>query len=271
VTPYYDADGVTIYHGDCREVLPTLSFAGIVTSPPYAEQRAALYGGIPEADYPAWTVEWMAAAARGLEPGGSALINIREHIRDGELSDYVHRTRLAVRASGWIECDELLWIKPDGPPLGHPGRPRRSWERILWFSRDRQPTCYPKANGQPSNRLGFRISSKASADWISSTQSEHLTAGDARSLDYCTVSVGDRPSNIDHPAVYPEKVAAWMMRTVTADGAVVCDPFAGSGSTLVAAKYGGRKAIGIELSEAYCEIAANRLAQGVLDFGGALA
>ncbi len=264
--PYYSDEFATIYHGDCREVLGDIRFDAVVTSPPYAEQRAGLYDGVAEADYPGFTVQWMTAAAVGLKAGGSALVNIRENIANGEMSDYVHRTRMAVRAGGWIECDELLWIKPDGPPLGHPGRPRRSWERILWFSLDRQPTCYPKANGQPTQRIGFKISSKASAGWIGSNQTERLTTGDARGADYCVVSVGDRPSNLDHPAVYPEKVAAWMMRTVTAEGDTVCDPFAGSGSTLVAAKYSGRKAVGIELSEAYCEIAAKRLAQGVLDF-----
>ena len=68
----------------------------------------------------------------------------------------------------------------------------------------------------------------------------------------------------DHPTQKPVSLMDWCVQ-FTADGASVADPFAGSGSTLVAAKRIGRKAVGVELDERYCEVAAKRLAQGALN------
>jgi site-specific DNA-methyltransferase (adenine-specific) len=72
-----------------------------------------------------------------------------------------------------------------------------------------------------------------------------------------------------HPCPKPIEWMRWLVDRVSLPGETVVDPFAGSGTTLVAAKYLGRKAVGIEVDESYCEIAARRLDQGVLDFGGA--
>lgn len=72
-----------------------------------------------------------------------------------------------------------------------------------------------------------------------------------------------------HPCPKPIEWAHWLVERAVPDGGTVIDPFAGSGTTLRAAKDYGRKGIGIEMDEAYCEIAARRMGQEVLDFGAA--
>src|SRR5579875_2638720 len=69
-----------------------------------------------------------------------------------------------------------------------------------------------------------------------------------------------------HPAPFPVELASRAIRLSTWPGEVVLDPFMGTGSTLVAARSLGRRAVGIDTSERYCEMAAKRLAQGVLDW-----
>ena len=268
MTPYYEDDRATVYHGDAAEViasLPDASVDCVVTSPPYAEQRASTYGGVPEADYPAWTVGWMAPLKRVLKPRGSVIINIRPHVKGGAISDYTLRMRLALRGAGWSEVDELIWYKPAAPPLGHIGRPRRSWESLHWFGRSGEVWCDPKVNGTASQRIGMESGRAARSGW-SHLHGEQNTAwsGVSRGTDVAVFGTYDNANDCEdtnHPAPYPSKLAAWCIRLVCPPGGTVLDPFSGSGSTGVAALQEGRRYVGIDLAEEYAAMSARRVAK----------
>lgn len=249
---------------DILPQLPALSVNAVITSPPYAEQRKKQYGGIIEADYPAWTVRWMSEVRRLLIPGGNVAIVIRSHVENGVISDYVLRTRLALRADGWQEIEELIWIKPTAPPLGNILRPRRSWENILWFSNNHKPFCDPLANGIASDRIGLD-STKGMDDYLHDKEAREVHSGVARCRDY--IEVATHETNKDkfntHPAQYPEKLARWLIGLLCPRNGIVLDPFMGSGTTLLAARRELRSAIGVEVNAVYTDIARRRLKEHV--------
>ena len=259
---YWSAPGVNLYCGNALEVMPLLpaaSIGAVITSPPYAEQRKHQYGGISEHRYPVWTANWFMAVEQALCQDASILVNIREHIRKGQISDYVHKTRLLLREIGFNECEELIWIKRNGPPLGSTNRPRRCWERIMWFGLTGHAYCNPKANGIPSNKIGFMDANvEASKDFYHG-YSNGFAAGISRAPDYVEVPVGLDKSGRGHPAPYPVALAEWLVRGWSPPNSTVLDPFLGSGSTGVAAVQNGRKFIGIELQEKYCAISKQRI------------
>jgi DNA modification methylase len=257
--------GGPVLHGDCLDLIPTLedkSISLVVTSPPYADQRAGHYEGISEEDYPDFTVQWMTALAPKMRLDGSVFVVIRPHLRDGVLSDYVLRTRLALREVGWHECEELIWHKPDAPPLGSLKRPRRTWESVLWISRNPQPYCDLKACGRESNRVGFEGSMRFGVGGDSPINQGHSAGcnkGFARISDVIVANVCGNERGLDHPAVFPLALAEQLIRSFSQTGDLVLDPFSGSGQSLLAAKGCGRRYLGIEQEEKYVKIALGRL------------
>lgn len=254
-----------IRHGDCIEVMramPAESVDAIVTSPPYAEQRKSTYGGIPEAEYPAWTVAWMAEVWRVLKPNGSVLINIRPHIKNGQISDYTLRTRLALRDAGWNEIDELIWHKTNAMPTGSPRKPRRSWESLHWFAKHGQPYSDAKANGKPSTRttdVHKYGQHTRNADWTHYDGGSGKTPEISRCQDVVSLSKG--AASLGHPAPFPVELAEWMARLICPAGGTILDPFSGSASTGVAAMRNGWRYIGIDAVEEYVEMSRERLAK----------
>lgn len=130
-------------------------------------------------------------------------------------------------------------------------RPSNVNHRLIWHKQGRNP-------------------GPTSAPWFSADEEIYILGSGFRGKPEQTVyrtteNRAQEPAKIGHPT--PKPVGLMERLIAKCPPGVVADPFAGSGSTLVAAKLLGRRAIGVEMDERYCEIAARRLDQGVLDFG----
>lgn len=253
----------TVICGDALTLIPTLRNGSVslcLTSPPYAEQRKRQYAGIPEKNYPAWMCRVMAALRPKLTADGSVLLVIRSHIRNGVVSDYVLRTRLALRNEGWKEFQECVWVKPDAPFLGSHTRLRASFEPILCFSKSKVPYINLKANGNYSDRIGFTGAFRFGGNGqFHSKRSSKLKTGKSRGTDVFTVNVGQNEDGIMHPAQMPVMLAERLILQFTRKGDVVCDPFMGSASVLRAAQLIERQWIGFDSKKEYVQLAAERL------------
>jgi site-specific DNA-methyltransferase (adenine-specific) len=196
--PYYQDDLVTLYHGDCREIIEWRAADVLVTDPPYPNNAG-----------------WF----------GDAVIVARDVIHGLDMAEAI-----------------VFWTEMEQPPYTFvPLVAVHVWHRT-------------NVNGRPYE------------------PAYHFAAGGVKRrsdvLRYPAIFDGAGPGcreYLGHPTQKPAVVMRQLIDKT--HGSVVADPFAGSGSTLRAAKDTGRRAIGVEVDERYCEIAARRLAQDVLDFG----
>lgn len=148
--------------------------------------------------------------------------------------------------------DQVLAMWADrGPKLlfGSPRMPDPpgTWaDRLVWDKKR------PGMNGGP---------------WRYRHENIYVSVGFLRTSDAAVSVLTCWPDQSEH--IHAKPTALMVELVGAAPSGVIADPFAGSGSTLVAAKQLGRRAIGVEIEERYCEIAAKRLQQGTLDFGEA--
>jgi site-specific DNA-methyltransferase (adenine-specific) len=236
IEPYYSDDHCTIYHGDNRDILPSLSDVGMVlTSPPY-NLNASSWGDPSHLEWGRLTDGYLSHSddmphAEYVEWQQDLLTTLWGTLTDDGAIYYNHKPRV-----GGERVRLPLDLVPDELPI----RQVVIWDRGSGFNR--QFTYYVP-----------------SQEWVL------LIAKPAFRTNTRTVfDIWRIPPNADaqHPASFPLSLA---LRAIgTTDAELVLDPFMGSGTTLRAAKDLGRKAIGIEIEERYCEIAAKRLGQEVL-------
>ncbi|KKL96504.1 hypothetical protein LCGC14_1843760 [marine sediment metagenome] len=226
--PYYQDDAVTIYLGDCREVLPLLGPVDLVlTDPPYgvrwqSNHRAQKFAEIEGDTGTDAAVEAIALAL--------PLLRTYRHIYVFGRYDF---GGLPVTAPV-----ELIWDK--GTPSGG-------------------DTASPWGKAHEYIQFMSYVPSKANVRKGYGKLSARLRKGSVISVHRITGAAVTR-----HPTEKPVLLLRQMIESSSLIGDTVLDPFAGVGSTLVAAVVEGRKAIGIEIEERYCEIAAQRMSQAVL-------
>jgi len=247
IKPYYEEDGITIYHGDCLEILPELPKVDLVlTDPPYglnynngdlASQWENVFGGKKEN------------------------LGIRPIINDGEedslilFEKFLRITKDKLLKGGACCCccccgggpkplfakwtllmDEIIGFKQavvwDKGGLGMGIHYRRNYEFILIAQ-----------NGTPANR------------WNGGNKTPNVWRINKII-----------PSADQHPTEKPVELMQKIIMIHSNKNDLCLDPFMGHGTSLVAAKRLGRKCIGIEIEEKYCEIAVKRLAQMELQF-----
>jgi DNA modification methylase len=217
--PYYEHAGITIYHGDCREIVPQLGrFDLLLTDPPYGIGAASVcFYGLKQRKN---------SAAPPRDYGDSSWDSVP--VSD-ELLSMVRQ-----------QCGkQIIWGGNyfNLPPCKGP---------LVW---DKQNGLTDFADGEIAwNNLGcavrmFRLL------WAGM-----LKGGEARGIPRV------------HPTQKPVELMSWCIR-LAGDVQTILDPFMGSGTTLRAAKNLNRKAVGIEIDERYCEIAAERMQQEVIQFG----
>lgn len=259
-----------IIHGDCRAILPKFvnQIDLIITSPPYADARKHHYDSINPDDYPDWFAQFHEPFWNALKPNGSLVINIKDKIVNGVRHRYVWRTIDKLTSLGWLCVDDYIWHKKTAMPGYWPNRLRDCWEYCFHLSKQKRPYMNQDAvRVRIGDWADARLKSLSNQDKKRNQSSSG--SGFGRNISQWKNKTTVLPGNVlylspetknqQHPAVFPEQLPEFFIKLLCPEDGVVADPFAGSGTTGIAAAKLNRKYLLIDNQATYCEIALSRL------------
>ena len=227
--PYYDHDGITIYQGDCLEVMPALhSIDAVVTDPPFAFKGGSSNGRIATTDeqfFLHWWKDVVDKLTMCLKDEGCGFVWCDWRTAQSISKGFEPRGQ----SYDFWHVSSMLYHHREMPGMGNPFR--SSVDMIAYV---RGPKHKVDRTRIPANTLNF-----LSQYWY---YGKHEF----------------------HPTEKSPAIARQLIEWSSTEGMTILDPFMGSGTSLLAAKQCGRLAIGIEIEERYCEVAVARLAQRVM-------
>lgn len=248
MTPYYDdGQGIAVYHGDCREVLPTMEVVDFVcVDPPY---------GTTQLDWDVsldWAALWPLVYAVCKPAAVQAIFSAQPFTTDLIVSNRKHFRY------------ELIWPKPVAIGfLDANRRPLRAHENVCIFGKQPGKSTYNPQKRHASMKSHVSRNGEASHYNKSNARSVYAGSFERYPTSVLPAFANGTGGTSDHETAKPINLLMWLVQTYSNPGDLVLDFCAGSGSTLEACKRLGRRCIGVDVRESCCELAARRLQQKV--------
>ena len=256
IKPYYDCDGITIYHGDCMEILPYLPKVDLVlTSPPYDNLRE--YGGYN------FDFKTTATLLKNILIQGALIVwVVGDSCVNGSESCTSFSQALYFKDLGLNLHDTMIYHKR-GLPNETDKRYRQDFEYIFILSVNQPKTFNPLLHKKrhEDKRLTKNISKSKEGIYKEGRMNPHYYTKNGNVFFYVASGGNGQSDKIayKHPATFPEQLASDQIFTWSNEKEIVLDPFVGSGTTAKMAKILNRNFIGIDISEEYCELAEEQL------------
>lgn len=247
--PYWADATTTLYHGDMRDILPALAARGdrvqaIVTDPPYA---------VTKHRWDQWPHGWPQAAATVTDTLWCF----------GSMRMWLTR---AAEFTGWRYAQDVVWEKPNGSNFAA-DRFKRVHEHAVHFYRGpwtAQHHAVPRVPAPPGTKTsGTNQAGRDRGEHVGVISPGAYRYGPWR-LMRSIMRASCRREPGAHPTAKPVGLLTALIEYSAPPGTLICDPFAGAGSTALAARLSGRHALLIEADERYCETTARRLSQACL-------
>lgn len=261
MTAFYATDRVEIHNTNCLDWLHTQPDSVLditVTSPPYDNIR----------HYQGYSFEFEPIARelfRVTRTGGTVVWNVADATVDGSETGTSMRQALYFMECGFRLHDTMIYLKKNPMPASvNSKRYHQAWEYIFVLTKGAPTAFNPTMVKAKFGHLEANMKHRGQDGNVEYEKTKRNEFTKVRNV--FEYSVGGGHSTRDkiahgHPAIMPEQLAADMITTWSEAGALVYDPFAGSGTTLKMALINRRRAIGTEISEDYCKLAQRRIEQ----------